>query len=167
MTYLLITGGLSAAFLGLFWATPLGVPALRRMGGGQLSPDLTFGARPEAVYALIGRYGSQGVAHWRRLLRLDLMFPLVYGPFLALALQGCGQWAGIGWAGAAMVLPAVAAMGDVLENLTLLRVLAMLPKQRPELVTRASWCTRVKFGALWLALGLLAFFAMLGTVRGL
>jgi hypothetical protein len=48
-------------FLALFWLTPLGVPALTRMGGGRISPDLRFGYGPGDLYALLECYGIGGV----------------------------------------------------------------------------------------------------------
>lgn len=77
-------GTLFAGFLGLFWLTPLGVPALKRFGGGQPSPDLRFGYRAEETYRLLDLYGPCGIAHWRRMLWLDMVFPAVYAALFAL-----------------------------------------------------------------------------------
>src|SRR5689334_2318727 len=92
-----------AGFLVLFWLTPLGVPALRRLGQGEMPPDLRFGYRADAAYRLIEGYGARGQAHWRRLLLLDMVFPAVYAALFALLLLRWADWmqAGPAWHAAA------------------------------------------------------------------
>src|SRR6478735_1135153 len=77
-------GVLFTGLLALFWLTPLGVPRLKQLGGGQASPDLWFGYRADEIYRLLDRYGSRGIAHWRRLLWLYMVFPAVYAALFAL-----------------------------------------------------------------------------------
>src|SRR3954467_10728434 len=111
----------------LFWLTPLGVPALRRLGGGEMPPDLRFGYRPEEAYRLIERYGPRGRAHWRRLLLLDMVFPAVYAALFALLLLRWADWLPAAPAGrAAAAAPQLAAASDYVENVLLLRVLRAL-----------------------------------------
>lgn len=154
MMLLSTLGALTIAFLLVFWATPLGAPALRRLGQGRPSPDLTFGYAPDDTYQLLGIYGPAGRAHWRRLLLLDMVFPAVYGAFLALALDAWAQWAeaGAAWHAVALACPLVCAAADYLENLLLLRVIAAWPQQRPGLVSAASVCTQAKFASFAAAL---------------
>src|SRR5215472_12266260 len=110
MTVLFALGALALAFLTLFWLSPLGVPTLKRLGGGQPSPDLTFGYGPAGTYRLLGVYGQHGIAHWRRLLLLDLIFPGVYGALLALLANRWAIWADAGpaWHAVAIACPLVA-----------------------------------------------------------
>lgn len=134
-------------FLALFWLTPIGVPALKRLGGGEMSPDLRFTYQPEATYRLFETYGAQGVAHWRRLLLLDMIFPGVYAALFALLAADWATWVGAGpaWRWAAITAPIVAGAGDYVENVLLLAVLKALPRRKPGLVARASIFTSIKF----------------------
>ncbi|WP_034995555.1 hypothetical protein [Beijerinckia mobilis] len=159
MTLLIASGLLTLAFLSLFWMSPIGTPALKAIGNGRPSPDLTFGYRPDETYRLIESYGAGGIAHWRRLLLLDMIFPAVYGLFLSLLVDWCSRWAGEGlaWLTLATVFPVASAGADYLENLALLRVLAALPRRRDRLVSAASFFTQIKF---------IAFFATLVSLVG-
>lgn len=140
-----------ASFLALFWLTPLGVPALRRLGGGEMPPDLRFGYRPEDAYRLIERYGPRGRANWRRMLRLDMVFPAVYAALFALLLVRWADWAHVApaWRAAA-ALPVLAGASDYAENVLLLKVLRALPRRIPAAVVAASFFTRAKFIFSWL-----------------
>jgi hypothetical protein len=142
-----------AGFLVLFWLTPLGVPTLRRLAGGEMSPDLQFGYRPDDAYRLIERYGSRGRAHWRRLLLLDMIFPAVYAALFALLLLRWADWvhAGPAWRAAAAA-PLLAGASDYAENVLLLKVLRALPRRIPETLVAASLFTRAKFIFSWLTL---------------
>ena len=163
MTLLIASGLLTLAFLVLFWMTPLGAPSLKKIGKGKPSPDLTFGYRPDETYRLIETYGAHGVAHWRRLLWLDMIFPVVYGLFLSLVLAWWLHWSveSPGWLTWAIFLPITSASADYLENLLLLRVLAALPHRREGLVAAASVFTQVKFTAFFATLLSLAASAAL------
>jgi hypothetical protein len=140
-------------FLVLFWLTPLGVPTLRRLAGGEMSPDLQFGYRPDDVYRLIERYGPRGLAHWRRMLLLDMIFPAIYAALFALLLLRWADWvhAGPGWRAAAAV-PLLAGTSDYVENILLLKVLRALPQRVPATLVAASLFTRAKFIFSWLTL---------------
>ena len=139
--------GLFAGFLILFWFTPVGIPTLKRFGGGQMSPDLKFHYRADETYRLLDLYGAAGVAHWRRMLWLDMIFPGVYAAlFAALALDWAG-WVGAGptWRLAAVACPILASACDYVENVLLLGVLAALPRRTPGAIAGASAFTGAKF----------------------
>ena len=136
-----------AGFLTLFWFTPVGVPTLKRLGGGQMSPDLRFAYGPEATYRLLDIYGAAGVAHWRRMLYLDMVFPGVYAALCALLAADWAHWVGSSpaWRWAAICAPILAGASDYIENLLLLGVLNALPRRRPGAVVGASLFTSLKF----------------------
>jgi hypothetical protein len=144
---IVVLGVLCMAFLSLFWLTPWGVPTLKRLGGGQVSPDLSFGYRPSDAYRLLDRYGAQGVSHWRRLLLLDMAFPALYAAFLALLATKWSQMAdaGLVWETAAIACPILAGLSDYAENILWLRILGALPERSDEAVAAASLFTRAKF----------------------
>jgi len=147
MLALILLGALAIAFLALFWLTPFGIPTLKRLGGGQASPDLRLGYTAEDTYRLLDLYGERGRAHWRRMLLVDMIFPAVYGTWLALLGLAWVRWAAAGswWATLAVALPVIAAAADYAENVLLLRVIAGVPKRFPSLVAAASVFTRIKF----------------------
>ncbi len=154
MAALAIMGVATGAFLALFWLTPLGVPPLRRLGGGELPPDLRFGYRADEVYRLMTIYGAAGLAHWRRMLLIDMFFPCAYGPFLAMLGARWADWAAAGplWreAGVAFLILAVAC--DYGENALLLGIIKAFPRKRSAAIASASLFTRGKFLFLWIAL---------------
>ena len=140
-------GVLFAGFLALFWLTPLGVPALKTLGGGQSSPDLRFGYRADEIYRLLDRYGPRGVAHWRRLLWLDMLFPAVYAVLFALLGAKWAQWvdAGPAWEACAIGVPIAAGVSDYIENILFLQIIGALPRRRNAAAACASLFTRSKF----------------------
>jgi len=147
MTVVFALGAVTLAFLILFWLSPIGAPALTRLGNGKPSPDLTFGYSPEDIYRLLEVYGQHGIAHWRRLLLLDMIFPGVYGALLALLANRWAMWvdASPAWRTVAITCPIISAAADYFENILLLCVIASVPKKIPFAVTAASAFTRIKF----------------------
>lgn len=142
-----ILAALFAGFLGLFWLTPLGVPTLKRLGGGAMSPDLRFGYQPAETYRLFDVYGPAGLAHWRRMLWLDMVFPGVYAALFALLMAQWAAWvhAGPAWSALAIACPLGAGAADYVENVLLLSVIGALPRRRDAAVRAASLFTQAKF----------------------
>src|SRR5262245_11240951 len=142
-----ILGAACLGFLALFWLSPLGVPALKRLGGGALSPDLRFGYRPDETYRLLAHYGEKGFAHWRRMLWIDMVFPAVYAALLALLAIEWARWVHPGaiWSAFAVACPVGAALSDYVENALLLHVIAAFPARRDGAVRVASVFTQTKF----------------------
>jgi hypothetical protein len=147
MSLIFSLAALAACFLVIFWLSPIGVPALKRLGNGKPPSDLSFGYEASDTYQLLAAYGQTGVAHWRRLLIIDMVFPAVYGSLLALLASRWASWVGAGlvWRSVAVASPIVASACDYAENLLLLRVIASLPARLSAAVTVASFFTRLKF----------------------
>lgn len=154
MTAIMVLGALAFGFVALFWLTPIGIPALKRMGGGQMSPDLRFGYGADSTYALLDRYGAPGVRHWQRMLLLDMIFPGVYAAFLALVGAAWTRSTGASapWRLIAISSPILLAASDYIENILLLAVLRALPRRLPSAVAAASAFTRIKFLLFWVTL---------------
>ena len=154
MAALATLGVATGAFIALFWLTPLGVPPLRRLGGGELPPDLRFGYRGDEVYRLMTAYGAAGLAHWRRMFLIDMLFPCAYAPFIALLGARWADWVAAGplWREAGVACLVVAVACDYGENVLLLGVIKAFPRERPTTVAAASLATRGKFLFLWIAL---------------
>jgi len=147
---MLITVALAIAFVGfliLFWLTPIGVPTLKRLGRGEMSPDLRFRYGPEETYRLLGVYGPAGVAHWRRMLMLDMIFPGIYAALFAMLASAWADWIGAGpaWRVVAVGAPILAGASDYVENVLLLGILRALPQRVPGAVIAASRFTSAKF----------------------
>jgi hypothetical protein len=142
----LILAGAVTAFLVLFWFTPAGIPTLKRLGAGEMSPDLRLHYGAEETYRLLDLYGPAGIAHWRRMLWLDMIFPAVYAALLATLALDWARWvdAGPTWRLLAAGLPVLAAASDYAENILLLGILAALPRRIPARVAIASVFTTIK-----------------------
>lgn len=142
----IILAGTFAGFLALFWLTPVGIPTLKRFGRGQMSPDLKFSYGAEETYQLLEAYGPRGVAHWRRMLWLDMVFPGVYAALFALLAMDWASWVDAEpiWRLLAISCPILAGVSDYIENVLLLAILATLPKRTPARVVAASTFTTAK-----------------------
>lgn len=160
-------GGLVLGFLLIFWVSPLGVPPLRRMGEGQLPPDLRMGSRTDDTLQLLETYGERGLAHWRRLLWLDMLFPAVYGCFLAELIADWAQWSHASevWVNVAASGALSAVLADYAENVLLLRVIAAHPRPLRWALGLAAGFTRVKFLAFGLTFLTPLLHALFGGLR--
>ena len=137
----------SIGFLALLWLTPIGVPTLKRLGAGQISPDLRFGYRPDETYRLLNLYGTLGIAHWRRMLLIDMVFPAVYATLFVVLAMKWTAWADAGpiWRAVAIGCPILAGVSDYIENFLLLGVIKAYPRRIDASVVGASLFTRTKF----------------------
>jgi hypothetical protein len=111
-----------------------------------MSPDLQLRYSTEETYRLLDRYGPRGVAHWRRMLWLDMVFPAAYAALFAVLGRDWANWvdAGPTWRWLAIGFPILAGASDYIENLLLLGVLAALPQRLPARVSAASVFTTIK-----------------------
>ena len=145
---------LALAFLAWFWLAPGGVLALRRRAGGDLQVDVRAGYGPATLYRLLEQYGPDGRAGFRRMLLIDMAFPLVYGTLLYLlaALFGAPQRPVAAVAQEAAVL---AALCDYAENALLLAGLDRLPRRADGTARLAGLATTFKMLAFLLAVAAL------------
>jgi hypothetical protein len=106
------------------------------------------GYRAAAVRRHWGALSKDGLAVARRLLKIDLAFPIVYAGSLFASLWCAWNWFGrsfTGW----LVLPfALLAIADWTENTVQLRLLPTEPTTSPDVpggpLAVASWATRIK-----------------------
>ncbi|WP_079415617.1 hypothetical protein [Thiomonas intermedia] len=154
-------GGLLIALTGLslagFWLLPGGgVLDLRRLAGGRMQPVLRPAYGSQTLSALLDAYGDMGRGWFGRMLRADLVFPMLYATAIwtLVAQHGAprthlaprmAQAAGIAAAGF-----------DELENMLLLRVLGAYPLRRLGLARLAGVMTLAKTICLVMAIGSLA-----------
>ena len=149
--------------LGYFWAfnfslLPFSVQALRDAGCGQGLLD----ARPyydaTAVSQAFACYGEAGRAVYHVFLLLDTSFALCYGlgfSFLLSRLQAALNATSSRWR-VARLLPLGVALSDVLENISLLYLLASYPVALPALASLAGMFTLSKWVLSILSLAALA-----------
>jgi hypothetical protein len=155
-----ILGAIVFFLLFHFWISPW----LQRHMGGEELMDLMQWRTPADVDAALSAYGESGRALYRRVLLVDLLFPLVYVPPLALStafaapkLRWLRRYAYI-----AVVLPIVGGLFDWGENLTLLVQVSQFPNHTYLVSWIAGAMTLLKFTTLIasvaiIGLGLVAY----------
>jgi hypothetical protein len=141
MTAALVLTSLAAGFLGVFWLSPHGVLALRKRAGGALQVDVRVGYSPDTLFQLLDAYGEMGRADFRWMLRLDMVFPVVYASAI---------WALASAAGSRVAAPlgAAAALMDYAENVCLLHVLRTHPRRPRPVAIAAGVATSSKFALI-------------------
>ena len=146
---------LTALFLVGFWLLPGGVLDLRRLADGRLQVDLrpVYGVR--TVYTLLDAYGERGRSWFGRMLRTDLVFPLVYAAAIwTLAVDyGATRPHAVALAQGAGL---AAACFDEFENILLLHILAVYPARRAMQARLAGSMTLLKMCSFAIAIGSLA-----------
>lgn len=126
------------------------------------SPDLMFSYGPEKLYSMAADYGPEGRQHYiRSRLTFDIAYPLVYGFFLATTISFTFRSV---WPEyvvlhrfARVALAAMAA--DLLENLSLVAVMAAFPD--PLLLAAAAAASFTV--AKWILLGLALLLSLVGV----
>ncbi len=148
--------GLTAVTLAGFWLLPGGVIDLRRLAHGRLQVDLRPAYGADTVYAMLDAYGNRGRVWFGRMLRADLVFPMLYAATIwTLAASQSATHAhpatllaqGAGIAAAAF---------DELENILLLRILSVYPARHAWFARLAGAMTFAKTCGLLMAVGVLA-----------
>lgn len=149
----------------LFTALVLPQQALRaeQATGAAESPDTSFSYAADDLYQMAESYGPEGrVAYTRARFTFDLIWPLVYTAFLVTAIS----WlyaesfpADSRWQRANLV-PVLAALFDVLENLSTSLVMLRYPARTPVVDLLAPLFTSSK----WVLVGLSFALLLIGAV---
>ena len=135
--------------------------------GGAGSPDTSFFYSPEDLYRMAEMYGAEGrQAYIQARWRFDLVFPFVYGIFLATALSwtfGRGAAGDTIWQRANLV-PVLGVTCDFLENILTTVVMARYPERTALIDVLAPVATALKWvfvggSMVLLVVGLVFFFA--------
>ena len=153
--------GSTVLFFAGLWLAPGGIRSLARRAGGEHQVDVGLSYDARTLYRLLDAYGEDGRHQYRRILGIDLVFPLVYGTTVCLT----ALWLGASThpvAGLMAPAIAVAALADWAEDLLLLLILRLYPVRRDDLARRAAIATRIKMLAIG-ATGLLTLFALIGV----
>lgn len=144
----LITLGISSVLIfGLIWAL---IIKLMTLTGGTGILDFEIGYTPEKVQAVLGSYGAEGMALYRRIQWLDLVNPAIYGLLMASILyrlyptQKSWSWL--------VLLPLLAALLDYAENGVLFILATDFPDISAQWVTLGSMISLLKNAVLFLAI---------------
>jgi len=151
----LIAAGL---FLAALWLAPGGVYPLRRRSG-EWQVDVRAGYDATTLYRLLDAYGEAGRRGYRRMLMLDLSFPLVYGAafyLVAISLGAPDRHSAV----LAQGLLLLGAACDYLEDVLLLRILRRFPRRLERTAGIAGVATSGKVLALVLMLACLTAAAL-------
>lgn len=161
------------------------VPLVALKGGGAAMNALTGRRIPASLHALNERFFGYDVADvnacWsaldpvsgtraeRAFLRLDLVFPILYGAVLVATLlwasRAAGNWPIPVWV--PLVLVAVGTLADWTENLTQLRLLDAFVQQLPLDPGLTRWASLATITKLWtesLAIGVIWLYAVVSAV---
>lgn len=130
---------------------PIGLRSLTAHSGGLVIVDMRADYTPEDVYELLEALGPQGRRLYATMhLTADAVFPVVYSSFFALITA----WLLRSLAGAdrpvqrLILLPYVAGLSDLSENVCVLVMNAAFPQRIDALAWVARVLTTIKFGLL-------------------
>ncbi len=150
------TGRIILVLLGLFLLFtlvifPLLTSQLSLLSNGVSLIDNEFSYTPEKAYQMITSYGPQGRPLYIAVtLTADLVYPLVYGLLLALAMVYFFRraYAQNSVIQGAVYIPLAAMIADYLENICLVILLATFPNWLEGLAQAANVFTGLKWGLL-------------------
>ncbi len=133
-----------------------------RLGTSPSIPDVRWnGYSHEDIATLFGTWGdARRLLYARTQVTLDLVFPVCYGLLFAVLTARLYPAPGWHWL---LIVPLVAGLADLVENLVLAGVAFTQGSGTWGLVPVASWATRLKFLAFTLSLVLL----LIGGAAGL
>jgi hypothetical protein len=109
--------------------------------GGYGILDFEVGYSVARVDEILGSYGAEGMALYRRIQLLDVINPAVYS--LILACVAYLLWQGRGPRYIALI-PLLGGVGDYLENVTLFLIVRSYPVLNAELITVSSSLSYLK-----------------------
>lgn len=131
---------------------PFGIAQLNEMtGDAGVLDEMSYSS--EEAHAVLTAQGEAGRAFYRQLLlSTELFFPAIYRTFNVLFITFLlGRWFSQEnrWRYVCL-LPWVGMMADYVENMLVVRMLGVYPKQTPIVATIASAVTKLKWGSNYL-----------------
>lgn len=142
---------------------------LTALAGEKIEPlDVRSSYTLAEVSRDFGKLGEEGRELYRFIVgRVDMVYPLVYGPFLILVLAYLLRK--LTEPGSRLILiallPALGMLFDYLENSNTLRLLAHYPNLSEPAVTWGAQMTRLKHGVLLFSMGLAIVLAVVLVVK--
>jgi hypothetical protein len=126
------------------------------------SPDTSLFYTADDLYRMAEAYGAAGrLAYIRARFTFDLIFPIVYGAFLATSISWLVKRANLDWAtwGRLNLLPVAGVLFDFLENGSASIVMARYPQSTIVLEHLAGVFTLIKW--IFIVGSFIAFFCLL------
>jgi hypothetical protein len=136
---------------------PGSVPDFRRASGGGVLLDATPAFTPDSTYERLAEYGESGRRNYSfRNVTVDVILPLSVLPFLVLLIRkAIAPFAfGAGLRAVMLSIPLVYVAFDLLENASVLALLANYPRRMDALAVSLPYTTVVKRAASLLAIGI-------------
>ena len=163
MTEIYLTGALLITTLGFlywFWFSPIGVLRMKELAGGEIQIDVRLYYSPATLYRIFDAYGDKGRDDFRRMLLVDMAFPIVYAAALSCLADVLSDHGVIaGWIKINTCVAATSsAVFDYCENIMLLWILKIFPERHRTLAYAAACASSLKIlgsyaAILFLALG--------------
>ena len=138
-----------------FLQFPGSVPDFKRASGGGTLLDASPAFTPDGIYDRLTGYGEAGRRNYSfRNVTVDVLLPLSVLPFLLLLIRrGLAHYAhGPGLRGVLLSVPVAYVVFDLLENASVLALLANYPERMTVLAASLPYTTLVKRAASLLAL---------------
>lgn len=131
---------------------PFSITLLRQQSGGQTLLDMIPGYTPEQAYHILDAYGPAGRATYGHILSIDLVYPLVYGSALAVAVSLAlrGAFAPSSIARRLNLVPVLAALFDYVENIGEFLMWLDYPARLYDVALVTSGATTAKLGLMTL-----------------
>lgn len=141
-TGLIMLGVGFALVFGLIWMLIIKLMALT---GGIGILDFEIGYTPEKVQTVLGSYGAEGMALYRKIQWLDLINPMLYGWLMAAVMYRLYPQKPLAWL---TLLPLLAALLDYAENAILFILAADYPDISAQSVATGSAISLMKNAVL-------------------
>ena len=138
-----------------FVSFPGSVPDFRRASGGGTLLDMTPEFSEDALYARLTGYGAAGRSNYAfRNVTVDVLLPLALLPFLFLWMRGALDRLSLGPSSRALLLaiPVLYVVFDLVENGSVLAILASFPVRMHLLSLLLPYLTIIKRAASMLAI---------------
>ena len=136
---------------------PGSVPDFERASGGGVLLDVSPAFTPDGVYERLAGYGEAGRRNYSfRNVTIDVLLPLSLLPFLLLLIRRAGARSSFSRrvTGVLFLLPVAYVALDVVENASVLALLANYPARMNTLAVTLPYTTVLKRAASLLALGI-------------
>lgn len=143
------------------------IQGMMQDGKGGVTPlDLMFFSTPEKIFGMIERYGEYGRPFYRNVeLTVDIVYPIVYLFFFGLFMSWLFQrgFTSTSPIRKLNILPLGAWFFDLIENITIIGLLAIYPNQPNALAWVLILLTHIK----WLFAGASILLILIGIVMAL
>lgn len=134
--------------------------------GLESSPDTSWFYTSDELYDIANQYGEEGRHFYiEQRFTFDLIWPLVYGLFLTIALAFFCQSSAQGWLKKLYLLPLIAVGLDYTENIFTATVMYRYPKETFLMADIAGYITMLKWMTLMMSFMLLMLIITIYVIK--